>query len=106
MIPFLRRWSEWRLLRLWLGWQRSSAFLPRSGSEEGRRKGLRTRLHGPWQHRCYVRRSYIRGIRSEERRVGKECRSRWSQCHEKKNKEREKSVDRCKGAMNMIRNNV
>src|SRR2546429_1389082 len=62
MIPFLRRWSEWRLLRLWLGWQRSSAFLPRSGSEEGRRKGLRTRLHGPWQHRCYVRRSYIRGI--------------------------------------------
>src|SRR5687767_15833795 len=25
--------------------------------------------------------------RSEERRVGKECRSRWSQCHEKKKKE-------------------
>ena len=24
------------------------------------------------------------GIRSEERRVGKECRSRWSPCHEKK----------------------
>src|SRR5690349_24672733 len=25
-------------------------------------------------------------LRSEERRVGKECRSRWSRCHEKKNK--------------------
>src|SRR5690625_7936817 len=25
-------------------------------------------------------------IRSEERRVGKECRSRWSPCHEKKKK--------------------
>src|SRR5437868_14533538 len=25
-------------------------------------------------------------LRSEERRVGKECRSRWSRCHEKKKK--------------------
>src|SRR5690349_24871933 len=29
-------------------------------------------------------RAAIRGPRSEERRVGKECRSRWSPCHEKK----------------------
>src|SRR5439155_18816652 len=29
------------------------------------------------------------GLRSEERRVGKECRSRWSQYHEKKNKKNE-----------------
>src|SRR5688572_33094678 len=26
------------------------------------------------------------GTRSEERRVGKECRSRWPPCHEKKNR--------------------
>src|SRR5438034_10970246 len=26
-------------------------------------------------------------MRSEERRVGKECRSRWGQCHEKKKRE-------------------
>src|SRR6478752_9662390 len=30
--------------------------------------------------------------RSEERRVGKECRSRWSPYHSKKNKKRGKSV--------------
>src|SRR5438034_11531424 len=29
-----------------------------------------------------------RGVRSEERRVGKECRSRWSPYHEKKKKEK------------------
>src|SRR5690625_7932460 len=28
----------------------------------------------------------IYGLRSEERRVGKECRSRWSPCHEEKKK--------------------
>src|SRR5688572_33116893 len=28
------------------------------------------------------------GERSEERRVGKECRSRWSPCHEKKRRHR------------------
>src|SRR5687768_17701953 len=27
-------------------------------------------------------------LRSEERRVGKECRARWSACHEKKKKEK------------------
>src|SRR5437763_16585187 len=29
--------------------------------------------------------------RSEERRVGKECRSRWSRCHEKKKEEKRES---------------
>src|SRR5690554_8038386 len=28
----------------------------------------------------------LRGLRSEERRVGKECRSRWAQYHEQKNR--------------------
>src|SRR5437016_13905160 len=32
------------------------------------------------------------GARSEERRVGKECRSRWSRYHEKK---KERARDRC-----------
>src|SRR5437588_11911774 len=27
------------------------------------------------------------GLRSEERRVGKECRSRWARCHEKKKRD-------------------
>src|SRR5690606_40058067 len=35
--------------------------------------------------------------RSEERRVGKECRSRWSAHHEKKNKERRKSAQSNRG---------
>src|SRR5438874_7141863 len=44
--------------------------------------------------RCRDRRSrrargrWAPGQRSEERRVGKECRSRWSPYHEKKKKER------------------
>src|SRR6266513_4339675 len=37
-----------------------------------------------WWHCC--RRSASAGRRSEERRVGKECRSRWSPYHEKKKK--------------------
>ena len=36
-------------------------------------------------------------IRSEERRVGKECRSRWSPEHEKKKKKREKKEAREQG---------
>ena len=32
----------------------------------------------------------LAGLRSEERRVGKECRSRWSRYHEKKKKEKKK----------------
>src|SRR5438045_8622040 len=32
-------------------------------------------------------------IRSEERRVGKECRSRWSPYHEKKKEKREKRLE-------------
>src|SRR5690554_8193128 len=35
-----------------------------------------------------------RAARSEERRVGKECRSRWSACHEKR-----KNVNRCVAGM-------
>src|SRR5438034_10009030 len=35
-------------------------------------------------------------LRSEERRVGKECRSRWWRDHEKKkNREKDDEVDRC-----------
>src|SRR5476649_2149078 len=37
----------------------------------------------PWQRTCSFRPS---GARSEERRVGKECRSRWSPYHSKKKK--------------------
>src|SRR5438445_13884640 len=37
--------------------------------------------------------------RSEERRVGKECRSRWSPKHEKK-KERKKKIEKNKGVKN------
>src|SRR5438552_18765523 len=37
---------------------------------------------------CSSGRSIGRLPRSEERRVGKECRSRWSQCHEKKRRRR------------------
>src|SRR5437764_14591893 len=33
---------------------------------------------------CCLQRLTVGRFRSEERRVGKECRSRWSQCHEKK----------------------
>src|SRR5690606_39327856 len=33
------------------------------------------------------------GTRSEERRVGKECRSRWSRMHEKKNQDGEQAAD-------------
>src|ERR1022692_3218170 len=37
-------------------------------------------FHGPWQ--CLKRYPALRrAIRSEERRVGKECRSRWSPYH-------------------------
>src|SRR5947209_20542920 len=38
------------------------------------------------------------GFRSEERRVGKECRSRWATDHEKKNRKQK----RRKGARNTI----
>src|SRR5687768_18561126 len=33
------------------------------------------------------------GVRSEERRVGKECRSRWSPYHEKKKRKKKKHVE-------------
>src|SRR5687768_18380674 len=36
-------------------------------------------------------------IRSEERRVGKECRSRWSPDHEKKKKEKKEEEDTREG---------
>ena len=39
---------------------------------------------------CHGAQLAIPGIRSEERRVGKECRSRWSPDHEKKQKKRKK----------------
>src|SRR5687768_18584906 len=49
---------------------------------------------------CEVLRSIVqvrRGERSEERRVGKECRSRWSTDHEKKNnKINKRASDRLK----------
>src|SRR5436189_6224444 len=35
-----------------------------------------------------------RAIRSEERRVGKECRSRWSPYHEKKKKNKDSAIHR------------
>src|SRR6266852_9649377 len=33
------------------------------------------------------------GVRSEERRVGKECRSRWPRYHEKKKKKKERQME-------------
>src|SRR5688572_8882488 len=38
----------------------------------------------PNNSKAYYNRALVKGYRSEERRVGKECRSRWWACHEKK----------------------
>src|SRR2546427_11928114 len=56
--------SEARALRF--RFRKGVSLCPMSGSDGNRRHG----------QRCY-----IRGTRSEERRVGKECRSRWSPYH-------------------------
>src|SRR5689334_25160057 len=37
-----------------------------------------------WSQASIRSRPFLDAARSEERRVGKECRSRWSPCHEKK----------------------
>src|SRR6266536_5062648 len=47
-----------------------------------REPGLHARTHG--NHRWRGHRLRVRVHRSEERRVGKECRSRWSRYHSKK----------------------
>ena len=44
-----------------------------------RNQGFAGRFDYNWKHRYYVNFNF--GIRSEERRVGKECRSRWSPYH-------------------------
>src|SRR5215208_1991018 len=48
----------------------------------------------PAEVRVLAERKVLRR-RSEERRVGKECRSRWSPYHSKKKITRERSVSRC-----------
>ena len=48
----------------------------------------RRQLHKACDHAAVQRRQY--GVRSEERRVGKECRSRWSPYHDKKKKKKVK----------------
>src|SRR3712207_9447375 len=45
---------------------------------------VRRALHDAGEQRR-LREREVRGVRSEERRVGKECRSRWSPYHYKKN---------------------
>src|SRR5258708_22306014 len=56
-----------------------------SSNGDGRQSTGRDRQMGPWiEVHVYVRRSLCdqdRAARSEERRVGKECRSRWSPYH-------------------------
>ena len=42
-------------------------------------RGLHVQLQSVWQH--IVQRKPYPQLRSEERRVGKECRSRWSPYH-------------------------
>ena len=37
--------------------------------------------------------NYFMGLRSEERRVGKECRSRWAPYHEKKKDTKKKKEE-------------
>src|SRR2546422_10904825 len=53
--------------------------LPTNGSTVYVR--LWTRLSGTWQLNDYTYRAASQNKRSEERRVGKECRSRWSPYH-------------------------
>src|SRR5216683_7063473 len=58
--------------------------LPISGDEV---RARRRRTHGArhrWRHLCRHR-AAERRLGSEERRVGKECRSRWSPYHSQKN---------------------
>src|SRR5437660_11633229 len=55
-----------------------------------RRSGARRRRRAPRQGFDAALRPVARE-RSEERRVGKECRSRWSACHEKKKEKRLKT---------------
>src|SRR5437763_14045077 len=51
------------------------------------RDGLEVRVHRIPLHRVRVRApAPAPGLRSEERRVGKECRSRWAREHQKKKK--------------------
>src|SRR5438105_13423595 len=65
-----------------------SSDLPRSPSSRPPRRTRRTtRTTGR-------RRRAARTWRSEERRVGKECRSRWSPYHEKKKKDTEEDEER------------
>src|SRR5438105_14775519 len=62
-----------------------------NGSRRESRLGNRLRCPGAVNE---LRRAHPDGIRSEERRVGKECRYRWSPCQYKRKRERYKSVER------------
>src|SRR2546430_10436259 len=48
---------------------------------EGRSAIFRRAKAGPVMHYCRPASAYVAVARSEERRVGKECRSRWSPYH-------------------------
>src|SRR5687767_15962714 len=53
--------------------------------------GAHRRPHGPRPSRSVSQGGHT--MRSEERRVGKECRSRWAPCHEKKENKPEMSSE-------------
>ena len=68
------------------GWVTAEyAMLPRAGSERSGRESVRGRVGGRTYEISRLIGRSLRGIidvlRSEERRVGKECRSRWSPYH-------------------------
>src|SRR5688572_32809809 len=71
--------------------------LPISRGRSRSRSARRSSRRGPERRgRDRHRRPPARATeRSEERRVGKECRSRWSPYHEKKKKRREQLRERC-----------
>src|SRR5688572_33015249 len=72
-----------------------SSDLCRRGRRRGGRRAGRTD-RSPDRRRARARTPATRGssCRSEERRVGKECRSRWSPDHEKKKKKKNKQKRR------------
>src|SRR5690625_7734729 len=55
---------------------------------EDRRSGLRPKLNTKWRPALLYRTSRPKIVRSEERRVGKECRCRWATVHNRKKGER------------------
>src|SRR5438876_12183741 len=93
------RWQEepWAQDLWWSGKTTRRRFLGLSAATAAA-LGATMLVPAPWRKALGQAKPYKVGImRSEERRVGKECRSRWSPYHEKKKRKRiTESITRAK----------